>query len=257
MFAARLHDGVVTRFFAGYKAEATLINDSRAIRDPALGKPMADLAAARVNMVESQIRPNRVRDPRLIDALLEIPRERFVPKAVRDVAYIDDDLPIEHDRWLLSPMVFARLVEAAAITSTDRVLEIGGGTGYGAAVLARLAATVVALESDGVMARAARQSIAEMRIANVRIVDGALEQGHPALAPYDVIILGGAVAAVPDRVLAQLAEGGRLVGVVRPPAESASAQMITRVSGTFGPRNLFDATARMLPGFALEAGFVF
>lgn len=218
---------------------------------------MRDYATARRNMVESQIRPNKVRDGQLIDALLDVPRERFVPPAMRDIAYVDEDLSLGHGRWLMEPMVFARLVEAAGIGPSDRVLEVGCATGYGAAILSRLAGEVVALESDAALLRAARQTLADLRVANVHLVEGRLEEGCPARAPYNIILFAGAIGSIPAAIAAQLAEGGRLLAVFNTPAESPGARMITRVSGTFGQRSLFDATTRFLPGFALEPGFVF
>jgi protein-L-isoaspartate(D-aspartate) O-methyltransferase len=218
---------------------------------------MTDYATARRNMVESQIRPNQVRDPRLIAAFSEVPREQFVPRAARDIAYLDGDLALGGGRWLLEPMAFARLVQVADIAPTDRVLEIAAATGYGAAVLARLAAHVTALECDAVLARSTRQRLAELRIANVAVVEGPLETGYPQQGPYDVIVVSGAVASVPDEILEQLADGGRLVAIVQPPRMPGRGTVITRVGDAFGRRVIFDAGAHVLPGFALAPGFVF
>jgi protein-L-isoaspartate(D-aspartate) O-methyltransferase len=217
----------------------------------------ADYATARLNMVESQVRPNQVRDPRLIAAMSDIPRELFVPRDARAIAYRDEDLPLGGDRWLLEPMVFARLIQTAAIQPADRVLEVGSATGYGAAVLARLAAKVVALECDGGLARAARQRLAELRVGNVAVVEGELHDGYAPQAPYDVIVMAGAAAVLPESLREQLADGGRLVGIVEAPGDSGKAVIISRVGSAFGKRVVFDASSHYLPGFALRPRFVF
>jgi protein-L-isoaspartate(D-aspartate) O-methyltransferase len=218
---------------------------------------MNDYAAARLNMVESQLRPNRVTDLRVLGAFLDLPRELFVPERLRGVAYVDEDVPLGGGRYVMEPMVMARLVQLAAIKSTDSVLEIGTGTGYGAAVLAQLADAVIALESDPQLAQTAEAALRRLDILNAGVVTGAFTEGHPAMAPYDVILLNGAAERVPPRVIEQLAEGGRLVGVIAPPGEPGRATLITRVSGAFSRRIDFDASTPILPGLQLEPGFAF
>lgn len=216
-----------------------------------------DYAAARLNMVESQVRTNKVTDPAILAAMLEIPRERFAPAALRGVAYVDEDIPIGNGRALMEPMVQARLLQTAAIEPTDNVLEVGSGLGYGAAILDRLAARVVALESDPALADAAARTLAELGAARVTVVRGPLDAGWPGAAPYRVIVFGGAVQRVPAAIEAQLAEGGRMVAVVAPPGEPGKATLIQRIGGVIARRVVFDAAAALLPGFALEPGFVF
>jgi protein-L-isoaspartate(D-aspartate) O-methyltransferase len=218
---------------------------------------MADYTAARLNMVESQIRPNRVTDARLLGALLDVSREVFLPERLRGVAYVDEDLPISPGRYLMEPMVFARLVQAARVKPTDAVLEIGGATGYGAAVLARLALRVVFLENNREIVGAAEAALRRLDASNVKCVSGSLADGHPADAPYDVIIFSGAVEQVPSPVADQLADGGRLVAVVTPPGEPGRATLITRVGSSFSRRVIFDAGTPVLPGLQLEPGFAF
>src|SRR5690606_26313879 len=145
------------------------------------------------NMVESQVRPNRVTDPRIVMAMLELPRENFVPKPLRGIAYVDEDVHIGGGRYLMEPMVLARLIQAAQIGPDDVVLEIGTGSGYGAAVLSRLASTVVALESDPELAKMATRSLGELSIDNVAVVEGPLTKGYPAQAPYNAIVFSGGV----------------------------------------------------------------
>ncbi len=218
---------------------------------------MTAYAAARLNMVESQVRPNRVTDPRVVGAMLELPRERFVPEALCGIAYVDEDVPLGGDRFLMEPMVVARLVQVARISAGDSVLEIGSGSGYGAAMMAQFATRVVALESDAALARQAQSVLSALGVTNVDVVTGALNQGHAAGAPYNVIVFGGAVAQVPSRIIDQLAEGGRLVAVVAAPGEPGRATLISKVAGALSRRIVFDAGSRPLPGFELEPGFAF
>jgi protein-L-isoaspartate(D-aspartate) O-methyltransferase len=218
---------------------------------------MNEYAAVRLNMVESQLRPNKVTDLRVLAAFLDLQRELFVPDRLRGVAYVDEDVPLGGGRYLMEPMVMARLVQLAAIKPTDSVLEIGTGTGYGTAVLARLADTVTTLESDRALAQAAEASLRRSDVRNAGVVAGVFAEGHPALAPYDVIVLNGAAERVPPRVLEQLAEGGRFVGVIALPGEPGRATLITRVGGAFSRRVEFDASTPVLPGLQLEPGFAF
>jgi len=216
-----------------------------------------DYAAARLNMVESQVRTNKVTDPRLLSAMLEIPRERFVPAALRGVAYVDEDVPIGGGRWLMEPMIYARLLQIAAIESSDNVLEVGSGPGYGAVILDRLAARVTALESDSALADGCAGMLAELGAARVTVARGPLDAGWPAGAPYRVIVLAGAAQQVPPALEAQLAEGGRMVAVIAPPGEPGRATLIQRIGGVMARRVVFDAASALLPGFAVEPGFVF
>lgn len=218
---------------------------------------MTDYAAARLNMVESQVRPNRVTDLRLISAMMELPRERFVPEAQRGVAYVDEDLPLGGGRFLMEPMVLARLAQVTRVQPGDIVLEVGAATGYDAAVLARSAQRVVALESDSALLRRASDTLGALGIDNVTLVSGALAEGCAQHAPYDVILFGGAVEHVPARIADQLADGGRLVAVIAPPGEPGRATLFTKIAGALSHRVVFDAGSRLLPGFQLEPGFAF
>ena len=176
---------------------------------------MIDHAVARHNMVSGQIRTNRVTDERLIEAMEEIPRELFVPRAKRGVAYVDEDVEIASGRYLMEPMVLARLVQEAEITASDVVLDVGCGTGYASAVMARLAGTVIALDVDDTLAAEAEQALSAVGADNALVVTGPLADGFAEQAPYDVILVGGAVDHLPQALADQLAEGGRIVGVVR------------------------------------------
>jgi protein-L-isoaspartate(D-aspartate) O-methyltransferase len=216
-----------------------------------------DYHSARLNMVDSQIRPNKVSDPAIIAAMLSVPRERFVPAALRGIAYVDEDIPLGGARYLMEPMVLGRLLQVAAITPDDAVLDVGCGSGYASAVMARLARNVVALEEDPALARQAVALLGELALPNFAVVEGKLAAGCPSRGPYDVILLDGAVAAIPPAIAEQLANGGRLVTVVQGNPGMGKAVLMTRVDGAFGQRTIFDAWTPMLPGFAAQPGFVF
>ncbi len=215
-----------------------------------------DYAAARRNMVENQVRPNRVTDPRVVSAIAEIPREAFVPKHLADIAYVDEALALGQGRYLMEPMVLARLLQAAEVDSSDVVLDIGCATGYAAAVLARLASIVVALESDPALAAAATETLSGLGIDTVTVVEGALERGYPKQAPYDVIFIDGSVSEFPPAIAEQLAEGGRMVAVIHGEPMGRGV-LVTRHGGILSRREVFDAGTPLLPGFAAEAAFVF
>lgn len=215
-----------------------------------------DYTAARHNMVENQIRTNRVIDPAVVAALAEVPREVFVPKAMRGFAYVDEDLDVGGGRFILEPLTVARLLIAAGIQPTDVVLNIGDATGYVTAVVSKLAQTVVALESDADWAGRATQSLTDLGVDNAAVVRGPLEQGYAAQAPYDVILLSGAVAEIPAALCRQLADGGRLAGVVGA-SGVGKGTLVIRVGDTFGRRALFDAVTPVLPGFQAKPKFVF
>ena len=205
--------------------------------------------AARVNMVESQLKTNRVSDPAVLDAFLAVPRERFVPAALAGLAYVDEDVKLGGGRFLMEPMVFARLVQLARVGQEDNVLELGSGTGYGVAVLARLAANVVGVEGDA--------ALAALGVRNATVRHGTIERGWPDRAPYGVILFAGAVAAVPSAVLEQLAEGGRLLAVGRGGDGIGRAVLYQRVRGIVSHRPVFDAATPYLPGLEPQPSFVF
>ena len=212
---------------------------------------------ARQNMVDNQLRANKVHDDRVLDAFLCLQRELFVPPGLRGVAYIDEDLPVAPGRYLMEPMVAARLLQALAVQPKDAALVIGAGAGYEAAALGLLARSVIALEDDPGLARLGRSALVDHRIASVTYVEAPLAGGHRARAPYDVILFGGAAAAVPEEISAQLTEGGRLGVVLREPGSVGRATLITRTGALLAQRVIFDAATPLLPGFEAEPGFVF
>jgi protein-L-isoaspartate(D-aspartate) O-methyltransferase len=221
---------------------------------------MSGFSTARQKMVDGQVRPSDVTDIRIIDAMLEVPREIFVPQSQRALAYLDLDLEVSEGtsakRYLIKPAVTAKMLQAAEITNTDRVLVVGCATGYTAALAAKLAGQVTATESDPSLCAKAGSVLAEIRLGTVTVKTAANAEGDPASAPFDVIVLNGATEVTPDRLYRQLKEGGRLVGVfamTQPPR----AVIVTHSHDDFGHRALFDATVPVLPGLERLPAFVF
>jgi len=208
-------------------------------------------------MVESQIRTNKVTDTRVVGAFESVAREAFVGEAQRGIAYIDEDLEVAAGRYLMEPMVLARLLQAAAPKPGDMALDIGAATGYSTAVLARLVQTVVGLEQDAALVERANATLNALDVDNAVVVEGALNAGYAKQAPFDVIVFQGAVSEVPQAVKTQLSDGGRLVAVVCDEAGIGRATLVHRAGDNFSARMLFDAATPLLPGFQREPGFVF
>jgi protein-L-isoaspartate(D-aspartate) O-methyltransferase len=215
-----------------------------------------DYAIARQHMVDSQVRTNKVTDEVLIEAIRSLPRERFVSERARARAYLDDDVEIAPGRYLMEPMVTARLIQAAEAKAEDMTLVVGAGTGYAAALLARIAHTVVALESELALAQRASAVFGDLAIDNAVVVEGALNAGWTKHAPYNIIYLDGAVEQVPSALTSQLAEGGRMVGVLLDHGIGRATLWI-KTGNAVSHRVLFDANVAPLPGFAAPARFVF
>jgi protein-L-isoaspartate(D-aspartate) O-methyltransferase len=228
----------------------------REFNPPARGV-MIDFERLRQSMVDSQIRPNDVTDPRILAAMLEVPRERFVPPQRAGLAYLDDDIVVSEAsdgnpaRYLVEPMILARLIQALNLTAQDHVLDVGCTTGYSSAILSHLAGSVCGLESDSELAAAAQRNV-----PNARIVTGPLTGGTVQAGPFDAILVNGSVEVVPESLLSQLKEGGRLVAVVRkgPPGR---ATIYALHNGAVSARPLFNAAVPPLPGFEAPRGFVF
>ena len=219
---------------------------------------MTDFATLRRHMVDGQVRPADVTDIRILTAMLAIPRERFVPAKAQALAYLDQDLGLEAAgvaaRRLMKPMVLSKLIQALGIESTDRVLIVGAATGYSAAIIARMAAEVVALEQDAGLAEIAKSALADDR--NAQVITGTLADGYAAAAPYDAILVEGAVEELPEAFCAQLKEGG-LLACVQGTSPASSAMLYCRSGDELGGRRIFDAAASLLPGFAKPRVFAF
>jgi protein-L-isoaspartate(D-aspartate) O-methyltransferase len=221
---------------------------------------MSGFSTARQKMVDGQVRPSDVTDLRIIDAMLAVPREAFVPESQRGLAYLDLDLDVSEGasskRFLIKPAVTAKMLQAADIKDSENVLVVGCASGYTAAVVAKLAARVTATESDPVLAARARDILVQLGFGNVTVGVAPAAEGYQAAAPYDVILLNGATGIRPEGLYRQLNEGGQLVGVfamTQPPR----ATIATRSHGEVGYRALFDAAVPVLPGLERLPAFVF
>jgi protein-L-isoaspartate(D-aspartate) O-methyltransferase len=220
---------------------------------------MVDFAVQRTNMVDSQIRPSDVTDRRIPRAMLEVPREVFVPAAARATAYLDDQIRVTGSpgslRFLLAPRVLAKMLQHLEVGETETVLDIGGATGYSAAILSKLAKSVIALECEAALAEHAAATLKSIGVLGVTVHTGPLAVGYPTRAPYDAILVNGALPDVPATLLDQLKDGGRLVAVMT--TNGVGRATLWRRYGTqFDHRTLFDAAGAPLPGFEKPAAFV-
>lgn len=220
---------------------------------------MTSAEISRKNMIDCQIKPNKVTDEALLDILGRTPRERFVPRHLQAMAYIDEDIPMGNGRYLPEPMVLARLIQEAAIKPTDIVLDVACGTGYSTAIMAQLAATVVGVEASKDMADEAERHLRDLDILNVAIIhQNDLRAGYPQQGPYQVILINGAADSIPQTLTSQLADGGRLLAIIKPAhSRIGQAVLVTRLGDNFVTRPLFDAGTPSLPGLSETAKFEF
>jgi protein-L-isoaspartate(D-aspartate) O-methyltransferase len=216
---------------------------------------------ARFNMIESQLRPNKVIDDKILGIMARLPREAFVPADQKSFAYTDGDVSVGFGRKLLSPMVLARMIVALNLKDDDRVLDIGPATGYSTAILNDLAGEIIALENDPALTRQLQQNKIDFLLENTRLVQGSLSDGHAPASPFNAIIIQGAAQWIPEKIINQLAEGGRMVCVVYPEGELhgkiGEARLYTKQAKGITEQKLFDAAAPLLPGFATRPKFVF
>jgi len=218
---------------------------------------MSEFETARIAMVNSQIRPNDVTDHRIQDAMADVPRERFLPKAKIAKAYADIEVEVAEGRYMLTPRDFAKLIQAADIKPTDVVLDIACGRGYSTAILARMAETAVGLEQAGLdLADKATEALAEVGADNAVVVEGDLKAGVPGQGPFDVIVVNGAVTEPSQSWLDQLAVGGRLA-VIERDGSVGRACVYAKARETAGDRAVFDTAPPFIPGFEPVAKFAF
>lgn len=214
--------------------------------------------ALRKAMVDSQIRPNKVIDDRVIAAFMNVPRERFVSKNMQNLAYIDEDIHLSGGRFIVEAMVMARIIQTLALDDTQSVMLIGAGTGYTAALLSSLAASVIAIETRAQMVEKAQQAVAGLDIGNVAVIKARLQDGYASEAPYDAIIIEGAVEHMPQSLLDQLADGGRLAAIWRPDGTQAGEACIWHKTGDAVSRTpLFTAQVPVLDEFRAKPKFSF
>ena len=228
---------------------------------------MSDYLLARQNMIDSQLRPNRVLEAALIEAFQAVPREFFVPERLKGAAYIDEDIALGQGRYLLAPLTIGRLLQAASIAKREAVLVAAGATGYGAALAGKLARTVTMVEPDAKLAAQARAALRRAGLQNVSVFEGPVDAGYAARGPFDVVILEGAVDTVPPALLEQLAPSGRLAtvllsqdeaGLVAPDiAVMGRAVLMTRSTTADRTQILFETGTQDIPGLGARPAFVF
>jgi protein-L-isoaspartate(D-aspartate) O-methyltransferase len=216
-----------------------------------------DYATARENMIECQLRTNKITDKRILEAMAAIPRERFVSSEREKMAYIDTDVPCGDGRYLMAPMAVSRLIQEAAIKTGDSVLCIAAGTGYSVAVMAQIAGSVIALESNPDCAKKAGELLAELNLDNAVVVEGDVTRGWVAESPYDIIFIDGMVAEVPSSIFEQLADGGRLLAIIDSGDGIGRATLFVKLSGNISDRDIFDIRVRRLQEFDKLQEFVF
>jgi protein-L-isoaspartate(D-aspartate) O-methyltransferase len=215
----------------------------------------ADFNLARNLMVDGQLRPNKVTDRRIIDAMRSLPRELFAPPNFASLAYIDEDLPLGHGRVMLKPLVIARLLQLARPRAGETALVVGSGTGYGAAILAACGVQVTALESVPSLVEMARHALTDL--ASISLVQGPLAEGHAAAAPYDLVVIEGAVPSIPPTIGRQVAAGGRLVTIIMENGVAGYAALAEPTTGGLRAQAAFDANAKLLPGLSPAKSFTF
>ena len=213
---------------------------------------------ARKAMIDSQIRPNKVIDERVVAAFAQTPREEFVPKALRDVAYVDEDLALSGGRYIIEAMVMGRMLQALEIEASHNVLLIGAGTGYTGALLSQLCASVIAIDNRSAAVDKTQELLAGMEIGNVAVLKGKLTEGYPSEGPYDAIIIEGGVETMPEELLAQLTLKGRLAAIWRENDRAqGEASLWSKAGDHFVRRSLFNAQVPTLTEFKAKATFEF
>ncbi len=219
--------------------------------------PANQFKKARKNMIEGQLRPNKIIDEHLISAMMAVPRENFVPITLQGVAYVDEDLPVGKGQHLMEPIVFARLLQAAAIKQDDVVLDIACGRGYSTAILSHLAATVIGIEQEADFAKQADTILEEMDICNVATIHGNIRDGYKEQAPFNVILINGAIPHVPGHIIDQLADGGRLITIISENGRIGKAVLMKKEKAVINTTYLFDAMTPLISGFEEHDTFTF
>ncbi len=208
-----------------------------------------DFAKSRQNMVESQLRTNKITNDKILLAMREISRENFVPSNLQNIAYIDNNIEIADGHFMMAPMDLARIMQSCQIKDDDNILIIGSSSGYSAAVASRLASSVFAIESNEKLANLSENILTEMAMDNVVIKNASLSDGWQKQAPFDVILFDGAVDSIPDNIIGQLAEGGRMVAIIKQNDLIGIATVFKKQNGHISKYHLFDANVKSLNEF--------
>jgi len=217
---------------------------------------MQDYTLARETMVDGQVRPSDVTRHNIIDAMMTIPRETFVPASQRHVAYVERDVPLGRGRALLSARTFSKMLDVAEIGLEETVLDVGCGLGYSSAIISRLCRGVIAVEQDEAMASAAEANLSALAIDNAVVLNQPLAAGVPGEGPYDVIVVSGGIGVAPTALYDQLAENGRLIAIWMQ-GGTGQARLSVKSGNDVATRWVFDATAPILPGFEATPSFAF
>ncbi len=213
---------------------------------------------ARKIMLESQIRPNKVIDEMVLSSFANIPREIFVHKSMQDIAYLDEDLPLSNGRYLMEPMVLARLIQSLQLSESDNVMIIGVGTGYSVAIISQIVTSVIGIESRATLIQKAENNLTELDITNAVLFKERLQDGFSKEAPYNAILIDGGISFIPESILDQLSNNGKLVSIYRPDSETVGEASIWMRSGTkFSRKCLFNAQVPTLEEFRAKPEFIF
>ena len=217
-----------------------------------------DFKIARKNMVENQIRANRVTSLNVINAFLDVPREKFVPDALKEISYVDEDIQLSRNRFMMKPMILARLFQSLNLKGNENILHVGSNSGYGSAILSRMCSSVISLESDKKLFETSIHTFSNMGFDNVVPLHGSMENGVEKEAPFDIIFIEGSIEKEPKSLFGQLNENGKLIAIIRPAnIKIGKAKLFFKISNEIGLENLFDAQVSKLSIFKSKTKFSF
>ena len=217
-----------------------------------------DFKIARKNMVENQIRANKVTSLNIINAFLDVPREKFVPDALQEISYVDEDIQLSRNRFMMKPMILARLFQSLNLKGNENILHVGSNSGYGSAILSRMCSSVISLESDKKLFETSIHTFSNMGFDNVVPLHGSMENGVEKEAPFDIIFIEGSIEIEPKSLFGQLNENGKLIAIIRPAnIKIGKAKLFFKISNEIGLENLFDAQVSKLSIFKSKTKFSF
>ena len=217
-----------------------------------------DFKIARKNMVENQIRANKVTSLNIINAFLDVPREKFVPDALQEISYVDEDIQLSRNRFMMKPMILARLFQSLNLKGNENILHVGSNSGYGSAILSRMCSSVISLESDKKLFETSIHTFSNMGFDNVVPLHGSMENGVEKEAPFDIIFIEGSIETEPKSLFGQLNENGKLIAIIRPAnIKIGKAKLFFKISNEIGLENLFDAQVSKLSIFKSKTKFSF